>query len=79
MRQRGGEEPRSFRQTPSWCERAVVFGLLSIGEIFLGYFEKERPNRLGVVTVRARGKAPGALVSATAGRGLAPLNRGVGR
>ncbi len=79
MRQRGGEEPRSFRQTPSWCERAVVFGPLSIGEIFLGYFEKERPNRLGVVTVRARGEAPGGLVSATAGRGLAPLNRGVGR
>ncbi len=78
MRQRGGEEPRSFRQTPSWCERAVVFVLLSIGEIFVGHFEKERPKRQRVVRVLA-GEAPGRLVSATAGRGLALLNRAVGR
>ena len=69
MRRRGGEEPLSYKNTLRWFELAVVFGLPSVGEIFLGYFEKERPNRLGVVTVRARGEAPGGLVSATAGAG----------
>ena len=65
----GREESRSFRQTPAWSELAVVFGLLSVGEIFFGHFKKERPKPLGVVTVRVRGEAPGGLVSATAGAG----------
>ena len=61
--------PALLLALPALAGLAVVFGLLSIGEIFLGYFEKERPKPLGVVTVRPRGEAPGGLVSATAGAG----------
>jgi len=78
MRRRGGEEPLIYKNTTRWFELAVVFGLTSIGEILLGHCEEGRLKRQRVVTVSAGG-AFGVLVSATAGRGLAPTNRAVGR
>lgn len=68
MRRRGGEEPLSYMNTLRWFELAVVFGLTSIGKIFLGHFEAGRPKWQRVVKILAGG-ALAVFVSATAGRG----------
>jgi hypothetical protein len=54
--------------TLRWFELAVVFGLTSIGKIFLGHFEAGRPKWQRVVKILAGG-ALAVFVSATAGRG----------